>query len=112
MIWKRFVKPLLLIGLLGLPLSSNAEHDFAYAEVAKRYPATRLDAGVVEEFEMHGECLVGLKQLIFVKRDHFDPVAEWINYRTFSLLEQYPPCHVLIMMQIARSELMDSEAVQ
>ncbi len=112
MTWMRFVKPLLLTVLLGMPLSSVSEDGFSYAEVAKRYPATRLDAEAVEEFEMHGECLVGLKQLIFVKRDHFDPVAEWINYRTFSLLEQYPPCHVLIMMQVARSELMDGEAAQ
>ena len=36
---------------------------------------------------MHGECFVGPKRLIFVKRDDFDPVAEWVNYRTIWLLE-------------------------
>ena len=40
---------------------------------------------------MQGECLVGLKELNFQKREDFDPVAEWTNYRAFSLLEQFPP---------------------
>ncbi len=58
---------------------------------------------------MRGECLIGLKHIIFVKRAGFDPVAEWINYRTISLLEQFTPCNVLIMMQIARRELMGND---
>ncbi len=49
------------------------------------------------------------KSLIFVKRNDFDPVAEWINYRTISLLEQFPPCNVLIMMEVARAELMGDD---
>lgn len=81
--------------------------DFSYEAIAERFGETRLDAKSVQEAKMHGECLVGLKRLIFVKRDDFDPVAEWINYRTFSLLEQFPPCEVLIMMQVARKELME-----
>ncbi len=81
--------------------------DFSYADIAERFGDTRLDAQSVKEAKMHGECLVGLKQLIFVKRAEFDPVAEWINYRTISLLEQFPPCNVLIMMEVAREELME-----
>lgn len=84
--------------------------DFSYEAVAKRYSETRLDAKQVQKWKMHGECLVGLKHLIFVKREHFDPVAEWVNYRTFSLLEQFPPCDVLIMMEVARAELMDEDS--
>ena len=80
--------------------------DFSYDAVAERFSETQLEQSEVEEAKMHGECLVGLKQLIFVKRDNFDPVAEWVNYRTISLLEQFPPCTVLIMMQVAREELM------
>ncbi len=83
--------------------------DFSYAAVAERYSETRLDPQNVQKAKMDGECLVGLKHLIFVKRDHFDPVAEWINYRTFSLLEQFPPCTVLVMMEVARDELMEDE---
>ncbi len=79
--------------------------DFSYAAIAERFSETRLDSKSVHAARMHGECLVGLKQLIFVKRADFDPVAEWINYRTISLLEQFPPCTVLIMMQVARAEL-------
>ena len=83
---------------------------FSYEEVAKRFSDIQLDARHVQEAKMHGECLVGLKQLIFVKRDDFDPVAEWINYRTISLLEQFPPCNVLIMMEVAREELMGGDS--
>jgi hypothetical protein len=95
--------------LLLLIFSPTQADDFSYADVAKRFPETRLDAKSVHEAKMHGECLVGLKQLIFVKRDHFDPVAEWINYRTISLLEQFPPCNVLVMMEVARDELIEKE---
>lgn len=83
--------------------------DFSYAGVAERYKGVQLDQKKVEVATMHGECLVGLKKLIFVKRDKIDPVAEWINYRTISLLEQFPPCEVLIMMQVAREELMTED---
>ncbi len=88
-------------------LSAAQANEFSYEAVAKRFGDTQLDAEDVREAKMHGECLVGLKRLIFVKRDDFDPVAEWINYRTISLLEQFPPCTVLIMMEVAREELLE-----
>ena len=94
--------------LCCLPVA-NAD-DFSYEAIAKRFAETRLDAESVQQAKMHGECLVGLKHLIFVKRDDFDPVAEWINYRTISLLEQFPPCNVLIMMEVARDELMSGDS--
>ena len=101
---------LLLTILLWFCFDSAAQaDDFAYAAIAKRFGETRLDAQSVQEARMHGECLVGLKHLIFVKRAEFDPVAEWINYRTLSLLEQFPPCNVLIMMEGARHELMKED---
>lgn len=91
-------------------LSVAQADEFSYEAVAKRFGETQLDEKSVQEAKMHGECLVGLKHLIFVKRDDFDPVAEWINYRTISLLEQFPPCNVLIMMEVARDELMEGES--
>ena len=104
------VKTVLAAILLSLPLSSLAQDpDFSYEAVAKRFTDTQLASKSVREAKMHGECLVGLKHLIFIKRDHFDPVAEWINYRTISLLEQLPPCNVLIMMEVAKAKLMDDE---
>jgi hypothetical protein len=105
---KRIV-PVLLICLLALSPAPAQDEAFSYEEIAKRFSATELSAEAVTAAKMHGECLVGLKQLIFVKRDHFDPVAEWINYRTISLLEQFPPCNVLVMMEVARKELIDEE---
>lgn len=96
--------------LILFQISAIAETgDFSYAAISKRYDETRLDAKSAQEARMHGECLVGLKHLIFVKRSQFDPVAEWINYRTISLLGQFPPCNVLIMMEVAREELLQAE---
>lgn len=90
-------------------LSLAHADEFSYEAIAERFDEVKLDAEHVQEAKMHGECLVGLKRLIFVKREEFDPVAEWINYRTFSLLEQFPPCNVLIMMEVARDELMEGD---
>ena len=81
--------------------------DFSYDAIAKRYTETQLDRRSVQQAKMHGECLVGLKQLNFQRRNDFDPVAEWTNYRSLSLLEQFPPCTVLIMMEVARKELVE-----
>ena len=91
--------------VLVFPTFAAVADSFDYASIASRYQDVRLASRAVKTAEMHGECLVGLKQLIFVKRDKIDPVAEWINYRSLSLLEQFPPCDVLIMMQVARDEL-------
>ena len=101
---------LVAITLCIFCVSVSQADEFSYEAVAKRFGDTKLDAKQVQEAKMHGECLVGLKRLIFVKRDDFDPIAEWINYRTFTLLEQFPPCYVLIMMEVAREELMDGDS--
>ena len=99
-----------LFGLMCLLLMPTVHaDDFSYEAIAERFSDTQLDANSVEEAKMHGECLVGLKHLIFVRRDDFDPVAEWVNYRTYSLLEQFPPCNVLIMMEVARKQLMSEQ---
>ncbi len=101
---------LLTLGLIGLLTSWPASaDDFSYEAIAERFSETQLDATSVEEAKMHGECMVGLKHLIFVRRAGFDPVAEWVNYRTYSLLEQFPPCNVLIMMEVAREQLMSEQ---
>ena len=53
--------------------------------------------------------MIGLKNLNFRKKKDFDPVAEWTNYRSISLLEQFPPCEVLIMIEVAYKELKSQE---
>lgn len=100
----RILFPLLTSLVFVAPIALAEE--YSYAAIAKRFEGTKLSDAQVTEAKMHGECMVGLKRLIFVKRDDFDPVAEWVNYRALSLLEQFPPCEVLIMMQVARAELM------
>lgn len=79
--------------------------DFSYAAVADRYQDSALDPAAVKDAKMQGECLVGLKELNFKKNDKFDPIAEWTNYRSISLLEQFPPCEVLIMMEVAKAKI-------
>lgn len=54
---------------------------------------------------MQGECSAGLKELNSRKANEFDPVAEWTDYRSISLLRQFPPCEVLVMMEVARTQL-------
>ena len=101
---------ILIVGLICLSAASAAHaDDFSYEAIAERFSDTQLDANSVEEAKMHGECMVGLKHLIFVPRHGFDPVAEWVNYRTYSLLEQFPPYNVLIMMEVARKQLMSEQ---
>ncbi len=104
------MSPRILFPLICLAFAPAVSADeFSYESIAERFSDTRLEANSVEEAKMHGECLVGLKHLIFVRREDFDPVAEWINYRTYSLLEQFPPCNVLIMMEVAREQLMSEQ---
>jgi len=92
---------------ITLFLSPAMAEDFSYAEIAKRYESTALSKAEVKEAKMHGECLVGLKKLNFRSSEKFDPVAEWTNYRSLSLLEQFPPCVVLVMMEVARKDLLE-----
>jgi len=79
--------------------------EFTYEDIAKRYASSSLEREIVSVAKMQGECLVGLKELTFKKKNKFDPVAEWTNYRSVSLLEQYSPCEVLIMMEVAQVKL-------
>jgi hypothetical protein len=43
--------------------------------------------------------------LNFKKKNKFDAIAEWTNYRTISLLEQFSPCDVLVIMEVAKNKL-------
>ena len=97
---------LTVVVLISIPVASVSAADFTYDEIAKRYKSQQLSAAQVSEAKMHGECLVGLKELNFRSSEEFDPVAEWTNYRSLSLLEQFPPCKVLVMMEVARKELL------
>ncbi len=98
------MKPVLIVGLLLLSLNAIAV-EFDYQAIAGRHSSTALDAATVAEAKMQGECLVGLKELNFKRKDHFDPIAEWTSFRSISLLEQFPPCEVLIMMEVAQRHL-------
>ena len=98
-----------LVGCLTLSAPTIADHHFSYEEIAKRFPKQAMSAHEREDAEMQGECLVGLKQLIFRERREFDPVAEWSNHRSISLLEQFPPCKVLVMIEIAQKELREEQ---
>ena len=93
--------------LLALPAHAN---DFSYNNIAKRYGTSALNQDQIKVSRMQGECLVGLKELNFKKKNTFDPVAEWTSYRSVSLLEQYSPCEVLIIMEVAQRKLKAGKA--
>ncbi len=95
------MKSLILIVSLVASLSARGA-EFDYQTIAERHSGHALQADAVAEAVMQGECLVGLKALNFKKRDDFDPIAEWTSFRSISLLEQFPPCQVLIMMEVAQ----------
>lgn len=99
-----------LVGCLVLSSVTSASDQFSYEEIAKRFPKQALSADEQKRAEMQGECLVGLKKLIFRQRKEFDAVAEWSNLRSISLLEQYSPCEVLIMIKVAQKELNAEQA--
>ena len=82
---------------------------FSYDEIAKRYPDNALTQQQLANATMQGECLVGLKDLNFKKKNDFDPVAEWTTFRSGALLEQLPPCQVLVIMEVAQKELRKRE---
>lgn len=97
-----------------LPALTQARPEVAkagrlYPKIAAAYPDARLSPAEVTYAQMQGKCLVGLKDINFRKKQEFDPVAEWTNYRSLSLLEQFPPCTVLIMMETARKDLMEEQ---
>lgn len=79
--------------------------DYTHKKIANRYDSTALNKKQVDAAKMQGECLVGLKELNFKKKEDFDPVAEWTTFRSSALLKQYSPCEVLIMMEIAQKKL-------
>ncbi|NRB37659.1 MAG: hypothetical protein HRU20_04220 [Pseudomonadales bacterium] len=98
----------IFISLFVLTLSSSLyslDVKYQYAEIDKRYASVSLNSKKISNAKMQGECLVGLKNLNFKKANTFDAVAEWTSYRSVSLLEQYSPCEVLIMMETAKSKL-------
>lgn len=100
----KFYYPVAVLALSTLSLATYAVDD-SYQAISKRYSSVALSAKQVTSAKMQGECLVGIKNLNFKKKNTFDPVAEWGNYRSGPLLEQFPPCEVLIMMEVAQKEL-------
>jgi len=99
----------ILATLLLTTAANSGASEYNYASISERYPDTALSSTVVADSIMQGECLVGLKELNFKKKDHFDPIAEWTSFRSGPLLEQFPPCQVLIMLEVAQQRLRVSE---
>ena len=90
---------------LTVNFNSNATELNRFDIVAERYKAFSLDSKTIENAKMQGECLVQIKDLTFKKKDKFDPISEWINYRSVSLLEKYSPCETLIMLEVANKQI-------
>lgn len=71
---------------ITLVSSSAYAADLSYEEISKRYAESSLTKESLNKAKMQGECLVGLKELTFKKKNKFDPVAEWTNYRSVSFV--------------------------
>jgi len=99
--------------ILGLVLilmycsSVNASTE-RYNNVANQFKGQALSDETVSNAMMQGACLVQLKELTFKKKNDFDPISEWVNYRSISLLEQYSPCETLIILEVANTQLRES----
>lgn len=94
-----------LLSFLLITSTNTYGEAFNYQEIAKRHGNSALKSDVVAAAKMQGECLVGLKELNFKKKNTFDPVAEWTSYRSGTLLQQYSPCEVLLIMEVAQAKL-------
>lgn len=101
-----FIKKTITAVLIAASTQALAiDPDYRYQAIEKRYGNAALKDSTVKNAKMQGECLVGLKNVNFKKANSFDAVAEWTSYRSVSLLEQYSPCEVLIMMETAKVKL-------
>jgi hypothetical protein len=95
----------------ALALSSAASAEVGtYHDIARRHPDSALDTADVAHARLQEECLGGLKELNFRARNEFDAVAEWSNLRTISLLQQFPTCDVLIMIEVAQQQIRADQA--
>ena len=103
------LRKIIMLFAIVLYVETSAAEEYSYASISKRYAEVELDSKAVKRAKMEGECLVGLKNLNFRKKEDFDAVAEWTSYRSFSLLEQYSPCNVLIIMEVAQAKLKSEE---
>lgn len=106
------VRKTIYIFIAAFASQASLAGDFNFDSISKRYPNVTFDAKVVKRAQMEGECLVGLKELNYRKKTEFDAIAEWTSYRSFSLLEQFDPCTVLIIMEVAQSKLKNSETLK
>ena len=102
-------RKIILLFAIALYVQTSTAEEYSYASISKRYTEVELDSKAVKRAKMEGECLVGLKNLNYRKKEDFDAVAEWTSYRSFSLLEQYSPCNVLIIMEVAQAKLKNED---
>ncbi len=90
------------MGLSVILLSSVAQAtDYNYKSISSRNADVELEVEAVKRARMEGECLVGLNQLLTDRKDGMG----WAGERAVTLLEQFTPCHVLIMMEVAQARL-------
>lgn len=83
-----------------------------YQHIAKHNKEYALSQSEMGKAKMQGECLVQLKELTFKKKNEFDPISEWINYRSVPLLENYSPCEVLLMLEVANQQLRNNQTAE
>jgi hypothetical protein len=96
----RIIAFILLTNLLAQTAFAEA---YSYGSISRRYADVEFDIKTVKRARMEGECLIGLKNINFRKNEDADAITEWANHQASALLQQFSPCTVLIMMEVANS---------
>ena len=97
------MRALVTMLLIGLATPAVAD-DFTVDAIEKRAGQVVLTEAQKTEAQIQGECLVGIKKINFTGGE-FDPVEEWLRFRTSQLLEHNDPCTTLAMLEVAKRHL-------
>lgn len=90
---------IIVIVLLTAPYVNPSLADaYSYKDISRRHADVEFDRQTVKRARMEGECLAGLNKLQFNNRDE---INQWAGYQA-SLLQQFSPCTVLIMLETAQ----------
>lgn len=99
------IRVIVFIFLTNLLAQTAFAEAYSYGNISRRYAEVEFDIKTVKRARMEGECLVGLKNLNFRKNEDTDAIIDWTNHQASALLQQFSPCTVLIMMEVANSNL-------
>ena len=104
----------IIIGSLFMALftQTSLADQFDYNNISRRHADVEYNINTVKRAKMEGECLLGLKNLNLRKVDASGSAAEWTRNHSLSLLQQFSPCTVLIIMEEAHSKMQNNNVLK